>query len=79
MCEEEDGSAGKNAKIASVELRIKSQTLESGGCSSHWQHVFELQTRGWFFDTFPSVETEHLKAQIGEEFLCTLASSHLMW
>ena len=27
LCEERDGSAGKNAKIATVELRIKSQTL----------------------------------------------------
>ena len=27
----------------------------------------------------PFCQTEHLKAQIGEEFLCTLASSHLMW
>ena len=61
--------------------QITDQTLKSDGCSSHWQHVFELQTRGCFFDTFPSVDcqTEHLKAQIGEEFLCTLASSHLMW
>ena len=27
LCEERDGSAGKNSKIATVELRIKSQTL----------------------------------------------------
>ena len=33
MCEEEDGSAGKNSKIATVELRIKSQTLDSRALS----------------------------------------------
>ena len=40
------------------------QITDPGGCSSHWWHVFELQTRGWFFDTFPSVRQNTWKLRL---------------
>ena len=40
------------------------QITDPGGCSSHWQHVFELQTRGCFFYTFPSVRQNTWKLRL---------------